>query len=134
MKAFDDNIAFGHPLHADRQDNRNNSRQSFRNGRHRQTDRRQEEQSHFIHSQIPVAITLVNPQHNNKSANNDAGDTQNLAKLRQMLLQGRVAFFIAMHHFGNFADFRFYRTGNNHTSTTAVYDDRTHITQIFSIC
>ena len=51
-----------------------------------------------------------------------------------LLLQGRVAFFIAMHHFGNFADFRFYRTGNNHTSTTAVYDDRTHITQIFSIC
>ena len=111
-QSSDQRIFLHHTLHTDGQHNGHDGRQTLGNGGNRQRN--------GSHEDLQGRDLVGKSNHKDDGAGRQRNDTQILAHLSQLLLQGSLGIGLAIQQIGDLAHFRVHTGGSDHRSSRTV--------------
>ena len=121
----DNGVLFDHSLHADGEDNSNDSRKALRNGRYGQRNR--------CHENFHNRDAIYNANDKNNGAGGNRKNSQIFAQLCQLFLERSLPFFLIFQKIGNFAHFSVHTSGGNHCGGGTISNAATGKDHIIAI-
>ena len=111
-QAADQRVLFHHALYADGKNDGYDSGKAFGNGRY--------SQGNGGHKHVERIQVVDQTYHKDDSAGTQSHDAQVFTQLSQLLLQGSLAFFLAVQQVGDLTHFRVHTGGGNHSCSGTV--------------